>query len=173
VVTFGQFAFASGLIMSLNNKGIVPILIRGFMPVTVQVGTILMNQWPEMTQLLNLESEPCSAEWSLLKVLNGFALDRKIRDTGWNFFFMAAQVKVMFFGSVGAAKIQKALKRILQKVKVQNFNGLEITGIVTRRFLGVPYVTVSAHSRHLQQSCYLDSATARQTFQDNAEWARS
>ena len=117
-----------------------------------------------MTRFLNLESEPCSGEWSLLKVLNGFALDRKLRAAGWNFFFMAAEVKVMFLGSVGAAKIQNALKRILQKVKLQNFNGLEITGIVAKRFLGVPYVTVSAHSRHLQQSCYLDSSVARKTF---------
>ena len=125
-----------------------------------------------MRQLLGLESEPCSGEWSLLKVLDGFALDRKIHAAGWNFFFMAAEVKVMFFGSLGAAKIQKALKRILETVKPQQFNGLEVTEIVAKRFLGVPYVTVSAHSRHMQQSCYLDSAEARQTSQHDAEWAR-
>jgi hypothetical protein len=142
------------------------------MPPTVQAGTILMKDWPAMTQLLGIESEPCSGEWSLLKVLDGFALDRKIHAAGWNFFFMAAEVRVMFFGSLGAAKIQNSLKRILEKVKQQQFNGLEITQIVARRFLGVPYVTVSAHSRHMQQSCYLDSAVARQTFHRNAEWAR-
>jgi len=130
------------------------------MPPTVQAGTILMKDWPAMTQLLGIESEPCSGEWSLLKVLDGFALDRKIHAAGWNFFFMAAEVRVMFFGSLGAAKIQNSLKRILEKVKQQQFNGLEITQIVARRFLGVPYVTVSAHSRHMQQSCYLDSAVA-------------
>jgi hypothetical protein len=70
---------------------------------TVQVGTILMKGWPGMTQLLGLESEPCSGEWNLLKVLDGLALDRKIHAAGWNFFFMAGEVKVMFFGSVGAA----------------------------------------------------------------------
>jgi hypothetical protein len=139
---------------------------------TVQVGTILMKEWPGMTQLLGLESEPYSGEWSLLKVLDGDTLDRKIHAAGWNLFFMAAEIKVMFFGPVGAGKIQKALKRILEKVKQQQFNGLEVTQIVARRFLGVPYVTVSAHSRHMQQSCYLDSALARQTFQRNAEWAR-
>jgi hypothetical protein len=142
------------------------------MPPTVQVGAILMKEWPGMKQLLQLESEPCSGEWSLLKVLNGFALDRKIHAAGWNFFFMAAEVKVMFFGSLGAVKIQNALKRILEKVKPQQFNGLEVTEIVARRFLGVPYVTVSAHSRHMQQSCYLDSALARQTSQDNSKRAR-
>src|SRR5438552_13812645 len=128
------------------------------MPPRVEAGTILMKEWPGMTQLLGLESEPCSGEWSLLKVLDGFALDRKIHAAGWNFFFMAAEVKVMFFGSLGAGNIQKALKRILEKVKQQQFNGLEVTEIVSRRFLGVPYVTVSAHSRHVQQSCYLNSA---------------
>jgi hypothetical protein len=142
------------------------------MPTTVQVGTILMKEWPGMTQLLGLESEPCSGEWSLLKVLDGFTLDRKIHAAGWNFFFMAAEVKVMFFGSVGAVKIQNAIERILEKVKQQQFNGLEVTQIVARHFLGVPYVTVSAHSRHMQQSCYLDSAVARQAFQHSAEWAR-
>jgi len=142
------------------------------MPPTVQVGTILMKEWPGIRQLLGLESEPCWKEWSLLKVLDGFALDRKIHTAGWNFFFMAAEVKVMFFGSLGAAKMQNALKRILEKVKQQQFNGLEVTEIVARRFLGVPYVTVSAHSRHMQQSCYLDSAEARQTSQHDAEWVR-
>ena len=141
------------------------------METTIQAGMILMKEWPGMTQLLNLESEPCSGEWSLLKVLDGFTLDRKIHSAGWNFFFMAAEVKVMFFGSLGATKIQNALKRILKKVRKQHFNGLEVTEIVSRRFFGVPYVTVSAHSRHMQQSCYLDSAEARQTTQRNAQRA--
>jgi hypothetical protein len=143
------------------------------MPATIQAGAILMKDWPGMTQPLNLETEPCTGEWSLLKVLDGFALDRKIHAAGWNFFFMASEVKVMFFGALGTRKLQNALKRILAKVKQQHFNSLQITEIVSRHFLGVPYVTVSAHSRHMQQSCYLDSTDARQTSQDNAEWARS
>jgi hypothetical protein len=68
------------------------------MPPTIQVGTILMKDWPGLTQPLGLESEPCSGSWSVLKVLDSFALDRKIHAAGWNFFFMAAEVKVMFFG---------------------------------------------------------------------------
>ena len=142
------------------------------MPPTVQVGTILMKEWPGMTQLVNLESEPCSGEWSLLKLLDGVALDRKIHAAGWNFFFIAAEVKVMFFGALGAVKIQNALQRILAKVKQQHFNSLEVTEIVAKRFLGVPYAVVTAHSRHVQQSCYLDSAETRQLSQHNAEWAR-
>jgi len=142
------------------------------MPSTVQVGTILMKEWPRMTELLGLENEPYSGNWSTVKVLDGFALDRKIHDVGWNFFFMAEEVKVMFFGALGAKKIQNALRRILAKVKLEDFNGLEVTGIVAKRFLGVPYVTVSAHSRHVQKSCHLDGAEARRMSQRDADWAR-
>jgi hypothetical protein len=141
------------------------------MPLTIQVGTILMKDWPGTTQPLGLESEPCSGSWSVLKVLDSYALDRKIHAAGWNFFFIAAEVKVMFLGGVGAAKIGNALQGLLRKVRPQNFNSLEITGIVARHFLGVPYVTVSAHSRHMQESCQLDNAQARQSSPHNAEWA--
>src|ERR1700731_469608 len=142
------------------------------MPPSVQVGAILIEAGPAMTNLFGIESEPYCGSWSVVKALNGFALDRKIHAAGWNFFFMAAEVKVMFFGAVGAKKIQNALRRILAKVKLQDFNGLEVTGIVAKRVLGVPYVTVSAHSRHVQQSCHLDGAEARRRSQRDADWAR-
>jgi hypothetical protein len=167
VVIFEQFLFSRrSTIVTAERK-------PSLMPQTVQVGAILMKDWPGIKKLIGLESEPYSGQWTLLKVLDVAALDRKIHAAGWNFFFMATEVKVMFFGSLGAAKVQNALKRILKKVKQQHFNGLEVTAIVTRYFLGVPYVTVSAHSRHMQQSCCLDTALARQTFQRDAEWARA
>jgi hypothetical protein len=138
----------------------------------VQVGTILIEERPVLAQVLGLESEPYSGSWSVVKALNGFALDRKIHAAGWNFFFMAAEVKVMFFGAITATKVQNALKRILGKVRGQNFNCLEVTGIVAKRFWGMPYTTVSAHSRHIQQSCQLDEIERRRTGQRDAEWAR-
>jgi hypothetical protein len=141
------------------------------MPSTVQVGTILIKEWPGMPQLIGLETEPGLGEWSMVKVPGAFPLDHQIHAAGWNFFFMAREVKAMFFGSLRAAKVQRALKRILAKVKQQHFDGLEVTAIVVRHLLGVPYVTVSTHSRHMQHSCNLDSAETRQTFQNAAEWA--
>ena len=98
----------------------------------------------------------------MIKALDGFALDKKIRAAGWNFFFLAEEVKVMFFGAIRAAKVQDALKRIFEKGRRQNCNCLEVTGIVAKRFWGIPYVTVSAHSRHIQQSCQLDDIERRQ-----------
>ena len=108
----------------------------------------------------------------MIKGLDGFSLDRRIRTAGWNFFFMAAEVKVMILGAIGATNIHSALKRILEKVRQQNFNCFEVTGIVAKRFLGVPYATVSGHSRHIQQSCMLDGVQERRTAQSDAEEAR-
>jgi hypothetical protein len=138
---------------------------------TIQAGTILMKEWPGMPQLVGFETAPGLGEWSMLKVPDAFTLDRDIHAAGWNFFFMATEVKAMFFGSLKAAKVRSALKRILAKVRPQHFNGLQVTAIVARHFLGVPYVTVSAHSRHMQRRCNLDSAEIRQTSQNNADWA--
>ena len=100
-------------------------------------------------------------------------LDRKIHAAGWNLFFMAEEAKVMFFGAIGAKNIQNALKRMLAKLRPLNFNCLEVTGIATRRFLGVTYTVVSAHSRHIQQSCYLDGIDERRTSRSDAEHARA
>jgi len=131
------------------------------MPTTVQTGMILIDDEPRLTQIIAFKSEPYSGKWRVINGLDGFALDREIRAAGWHVFFMAAEVKVMFFGLIRARKVQDALKRIMAKVRSQNFNCIEVTGIVAKRFLGVPYATVSAHSRHIQQSCQLDDDRRR------------
>jgi len=142
------------------------------MPTAIQVGTVLIDDSPLITRFFGLECEACSGSWSVVKLLDGFALDRRIHAAGWNFFFMAAEVKVIFFGALGTTKIQNALQRIMAKVRPQNFNCLEVTGIVAKRFLGIPYATVSAHSRHIQHGWHLDGAEARQLSQRATEWAR-
>jgi hypothetical protein len=141
------------------------------MTATVQVGTILMENRPLIAESLELQSMPYSANWGVLTALDGLAINRHISAAGWNFFFMAAEVKVTFFGAFGAKRIQSALQRLLEKVKPLDFNCLEVTGIAAKRFLGVPYTVVSAHSRHIQQSCYLDNANGRRTSSHDAAQA--
>ena len=140
----------------------------------VQVGSILMLGWPPFPGLdgEGWESEPYLGPWNVLKGVYDFALDRKTRAAGWNFFFVASEVKVMFLGAIRARKIQHALHRILGRVSPQHFNSLEVTGIVAKRFLDVPYAVVSAHSRHIQRGCYLESAELRQSSERDAAIAR-
>ena len=137
----------------------------------VQVGTILIEDRPIITQTLGLESESYSGNWGVVK-LNGSVLEPKIRSVGWNCFFLAEEVKATVFGSLAAKSIQKALKRIFLKVQKQDFNCLEVTEMVENRFLGVPYTTICTHSRHIQQGCLLDSPQVRRMTQHDAEWPR-
>ncbi len=132
------------------------------MPPAIQVGTVLIDYSSSMTQFFSLETEPYAENWGLTQALDGFALDRKIRLAGWNFFFMADELKATFFGAVQANSIPSALRRLLLKVKGLHFNSLEITAIVAKKFLGVPYTVVSCHPRHIQESCYLDDDETRQ-----------
>jgi hypothetical protein len=139
---------------------------------TIQVGTTLIDDEPRLTNGFGPKSEPYSDHWSVLPPFESKALDHEIHAAGWNFFFLAAEVKAMFFGAVGTQKLQSALKRILSKVRRENFNCLEVTGIVAKRFWGMPYAVVSAHARHIQQSNQLDDSEARQAARRATEWAR-
>jgi hypothetical protein len=155
---------------SLDREG-AAVLFCMIMTPTVQVGTILIADRPQIAQFLGLASEAYSGKWNIIQGFDGFAMQRKIHRAGWNFFFMAAEVKVMFFGSLGTTSVRNAVRRILAKVRPQSFNCLEVTGIVAKRFLGVRYATVSAHLRHIQPSCYLDGLETRRASQLGAEWA--
>ncbi len=86
---------------------------------------------------------------------------------------MAEQINVTVFGAGGAKTLAKAVNRLLGKVKSQAFNSVEITKIASRRFLGIPYLTLAAHARHIQIGPFLKTGTERKRGQRDAEWARS
>jgi hypothetical protein len=85
--------------------------------------------------------------------LNGArsAFEKEIRETGWTFFFMAGEIDATVFGFDRQKTLRAALKRLIANVKSQHCNGIEITRVTAKSFLSVPYVSVSAHPRHLQK----------------------
>ena len=122
---------------------------------TIKAGTILFKDGTFLPDALQFESEPCATGWRLVKDLDGYGLDRKIREAGWTFFCMAGEIKKIVFGFEGQKKVRRAVKQILARLKSEKFNSLEITRVASKRFLGVPYVSVSARSRHIQESLFL------------------
>ena len=134
------------------------------MPETIKAGTILINDGTLLPDALRFETEPCAPGWRLVRNLDGYGLDRKIHEAGWIFFWLAGETKVTVFGIDGEKMVRRAVKQILAKLKSQ-FNSLEITrvaSVASKRFLGVRHVTVSAHSRHIQESLFLLGAKDRQ-----------
>ncbi|MGC2198370.1 MAG: hypothetical protein WA628_27110 [Terriglobales bacterium] len=143
------------------------------MTFNIRTGTILMQDRPLMSQRLGLEPDAYARNWSVVRAVNGFSLDRKVRAAGWNSFFMAGTVTASAFGSIKEGSVRSAMRRIFSQVRREDFNCLEVTGIAARHFLGIPYVTVSAHSRHIQQGCFLDHPRARQAGETAADWVHA
>jgi hypothetical protein len=125
------------------------------MPPIVEIGTILIKEGTQLPDRLPLESEPYLNGWRLVKNLSCSAIDRKLGEVGWTFFFMAGEVNAMAFGSDSERTTRSAVKKVIAKMKSGKFNCLEISRVEAKCFLGLPYVTVAGHPRHIQESIYL------------------
>jgi hypothetical protein len=63
---------------------------------------------------------------------------------------MAGQIHTSAFGFDAQKRLRTAVKRAIKDVQSLNCNCVEITGVTTKSFLGLPYVSVTAQSRHIQ-----------------------
>jgi hypothetical protein len=121
-------------------------------------------------QPLRVKSEPYWRAWEMIAE-DGNILDRDLRTAGWNFFFLAATIQATVWGHRTEKNVRRAMKRVLAEAKLLTFNCLEVTEVSAKRFLGLPYLRVSAHSRHIQKSPFLQSHAERSRAELAAAWA--
>jgi hypothetical protein len=121
----------------------------------IRAGTILIAEGTVLPDSLQVDSESYSDGWTLVKDLDGYGLDRRIRGMGWTCFYMANQIKASAFALSPEKSLRRAVNRILTDPKLDGFNSLEITQVMAQRFLGLAHTTVSAHARHIQESVFL------------------
>jgi hypothetical protein len=118
---------------------------------TISPGSILVERDTFLPESLGLESGMTRSGWG--RVTNNpdrHQLETELTTAGWTFFLMAGTIRSTAFGFGRPRMIQAALKRLIAIVKLQKCNCLEIDAIRSRSFLGLPYVSLSAHSRHIQ-----------------------
>jgi hypothetical protein len=118
---------------------------------TIKTGTVLIAQGTLLPASLECEGELFTPGWNWVKNLDSNGIDRIIGQAGWSFFYIAGGVEMIAFGADKKQATGKAIRRIIASLKAKNFNCLEITHVAAKRFLGLPYVSVSAHSRHVQK----------------------
>ena len=104
-----------------------------------------------MPDCLRLEAEADSNGWHSVTNLNPRELDSSINRAGWIFFYLAEEIKSTAFAFDKETALCRALKRIIDRVKTQNCNGLHIKQVTSGSFLRVTCVSISAHSRHIQE----------------------
>jgi hypothetical protein len=129
----------------------------------VAAGTILIKNGALLPKELEFETEPGVPGWRFVKDFDVRGMDRKIQKTGWTFFCLAGEIKATAFGIDPQRMVRTAIERILAKSKSQDFNSLEITQMASagsERFPLIRYITVSAQSRHIQESMFLGRGAA-------------
>jgi hypothetical protein len=130
------------------------------MPNQIQAGTMMVQQSASMRPL-GIESEAYSGSWRLLGIPESSGLDRKVRTAGWSLFFMAGELRTVVPAWGGQNTLRRGVKRLLAQTRMQHFNCLEVTYILKKHFLGIPYVSIAAHSRHIQEGCQIQSTEQR------------
>lgn len=101
---------------------------------------------------LHYAGERYSAGWSAITKAAGTELGKDLDSAGWTFFYMAGEVRANGFGFNAKSRVDRALARVIDTVSREHCNCLEITQVSLRSFLGVPYTSLAARSRHIQMS---------------------
>ena len=118
---------------------------------TNKSGTVFIREDTPLPENVSIESEAFLPEWRVVRNLDRSALARNIEDTNWYFFYLAGEMRTTVLGRDRSGTLRRAVKCILAKHQEQRFNSLEITETVSKRFFGIPFMSVTAHSRHIQQ----------------------
>ncbi|MGC1613852.1 MAG: hypothetical protein WA736_04130 [Candidatus Acidiferrum sp.] len=117
--------------------------------------TIFIKENTRLPSGLALESEAYLPGWRAVQKLDGHAVAYRIERSEWNFFFLAGAIHTTVLGGKGPGTLRRAVQSLLAKRPGKNYNSLQITRVVSRRFFGIPFASVSAHSRHIQEGMYL------------------
>ena len=113
--------------------------------------SIFIKEGTPLPANLPIESEAFLPGWRVVKNLDRSTLARNIEGANWSFFYLAGGIRATVLGRDRSGTLRRAVKCVLAKQEGQKFNSLEITKVVSKRFLGIPFMSVTAHSRHIQQ----------------------
>jgi hypothetical protein len=119
---------------------------------TISNGTILFEEGTLLPEPSRLDNGATRNGW--VRVANNPVFEKKLAAAGWTFFYMAGTIRANGFGFERQSMIQTALNRLIATTRLQKCNCLEIDRITMRSFWGMPYVSVSAHSRHIQPGSF-------------------
>jgi len=145
------------------------------MPDINRTMTIFIKEDTPLPANLPIESGAFLPGWRVVKNLDRSTLARNIEGANWSFFYLAGEMRATVLGRDRSGNVRRAVRRVLAKQKGQKFNSLEITNVVSKRFLGIPFIDITAHSRHIQQGIGLvpakDSALRMPVAAPNKEMA--
>lgn len=114
-------------------------------------GTLIIAEGTSLPDSSKITSEPFSQGWRVITNLRGQGLDRHFSQMGWTVFEKATPLSVKRLGFGESQTVLKAFHKILRHSGSRKFNCVEITRAVTKTFLGVCYVQMSARARNIRK----------------------
>jgi len=94
-------------------------------------------------------------------IVESLGLDRLVRAKGWSLFFLAGEITTVVPAWGGHNTLRRGVKRLLARTRLQHLNCLEVTDVRRKYFLGIPYLSISANPRHIQEGCRIQSIAQR------------
>jgi len=130
------------------------------MPNQIRTGTMMVYQSAAL-QSLAVGSEPYFRNWRSMGIVESLGLDRLVRAKGWSLFFLAGEITTVVPAWGGHNTLRRGVKRLLARTRLQHLNCLEVTDVRRKYFLGIPYLSISANPRHIQEGCRIQSIAQR------------
>jgi hypothetical protein len=116
---------------------------------------ILIRDATTLPPNLSIASNAFFPGWQIVTSPDRSTFTRSVEAAHWNFFYRANETRATVLGAASLRTLRRAVKRLIAKQEHQNFNSLEVTTIVSKRFLGIPMLRTVAHLRHIQESSAL------------------
>ena len=126
----------------------------------VRCGTMMVREGLFLPGQLDMALEGYSSGWRTVADDDAHGFDGKLRELGWSCFFLAGELKAVWLGPSEAGVLKSAVCGLLSKVRAMGFNSVEFTKITRYKWLGIRYVRVRGHARHIQQGSQLDKGAS-------------
>jgi hypothetical protein len=124
---------------------------------TIKAGSIWVMDRANLPPSLLLQSGSDLNGWAAVQD-DRPTFEKAVQNAGWTLFFMAGEIEATVLGFDKEKALRAAFRRLIANVTSQHCNSIEITRVTGRSFLGVLYVNVSAHPRHVQQGVCFSGA---------------
>lgn len=118
----------------------------------VNVGSLFFKTSAVLPEVWPFDSESYASGWRVLTNIDACGLNRKLRRQAWTVFFIEGRIEASALGLYGEKALGKAVSRLLTKLNAVKFNAAEIVEVTAKKFMGLPYLTVCAHSRQIEES---------------------
>lgn len=116
-------------------------------------GTILVEASTMLPPCLLWErGTPGGKCWAPVLRTQGFPeFEAELRAGGWSFLYFAITITAIGIGLDRDRAAQAALRGLIATAEAQRCNSFEVSGVSERSFLGLTYLRVTAHPRHIQK----------------------